>query len=236
MAQSQTALDRILESVPEPRRSETDRSLRQLSGDPNDPIFILFCSILDEAERSRTAGINAMRADLKPMFVEQSKIICSLYQPRTFKRLILFKSISWIIAPIVIAGLFLVGLNYLSRKQLKAIAGFTRDTDAIAAFTRSLEETRKLNVTAQATAGGILALGALLNTPDIKINKVGNEYQISGPGLSVVKTDSGGCALTLRNNTLDDLVEMDLLRAKVTRAHETLEEAEQNRQRATENP
>ena len=229
MAEHKTALDRILATVPEPQRSETDRGLRKLSADPNDPIFLLFSTILNESEKSRTAGINALRADLKPPTAELQKIGKALFTTGYIRRAVLGRLTLWLAMTVTTVILTLYGINYLSGKQLEELAPYTRNAEAIAALTKSLDETRKLNVTAQQTAAAMLGLATLLSSPDVTAAKTGDEWKIWGRGLTVAKTEAGEDFVLLRNHNLDELIKWEVLRQKIEPAREAAKKAEETR-------
>ena len=229
---SPTALERILAAVPEPQRIEASRRLHELAQNPDDPFYILFATILADAEKSRTAGITALRADLKPQTAELQKIGKALFTTGFVRRAILGRLALWLAMTATTVILTLWGINYLSGQQVNAIAPYIKNQNTLEAFTKSLDETNKLNRSAQKTAIAILAVSALLNTPDINIAKIAgsDKWIIWGRGLTVGKSDTGEEAVELKNNTLDDFVEMDLFRQKIEPARDALQKAETLRQ------
>ena len=223
-----TALERILAAVPEPQRIEASRRLHELAQNPDDPFYILFATILADAEKSRTAGITALRADLKPQTAELQKIGKALFTTGFVRRAILGRLALWLAMTATTATLTLWGINYLAGKQVDAIAPYIRNRETLEAFAQSLDETSKLNRSALKSAVSILAVAALVNTPDVKLGKDGDQWIIWGRGLKVSKTETGEDVVVLKNNTLDDFVETGLLEKSAT-AREALEQAEKLR-------
>ena len=224
---------KLLAMLPPDRRVELARALDvHCPGTEDDPFFLILAEILrheSETEKARTAGVNAVRADIKPIGAKLEEIGKALFTTGFIRRAILGRLALWLAMTVTTVVLTLYGIRYLATKQLEELAPYTRNAETIAALTKSLEETRKLNVTAQQTAAAMLGLATLLSSPDVTAAKTGDEWKIWGRGLTVAKTEAGEAFVLLRNHNLDELIKWEVLRQKIEPAREAAKKAEETR-------
>jgi hypothetical protein len=169
-----TARQRILASI-HGDKVAVDRKLREFSHDDNDPIFILFAEVLGHQRLSRK------------QHEEGREILNAIYHPRTWKKLLVLRVVSWLVIPAVLSVGFFALLNYqvnsLSTEQLKIVAGVTRDKETIGKFAQALQLSANLARDARANSESLMAFGLLLHSPGLSLTREGNGYRISGNNL-----------------------------------------------------
>lgn len=157
-----------------------DRQLRRMFTDDDDPILMLFVELMERQEMARKSIGETVHGAVRREHEEQRRILQAIYHPRTWKRLLASRILGWIVAPAVLAAVILWGLENISSKQLKVLSNFTRDTSTIMAFTDHMKTAAGLATEAQKNAETMLAVGALLNHPNLEITREGGNLRISG--------------------------------------------------------
>ena len=124
---------KLLAMLPPDRRVELARALDvHCPGTEDDPFFLILAEILrheSETEKARTAGVNAVRADIKPIGAKLEEIGKALFTTGFIRRAILGRLALWLAMTVTTVVLTLYGIRYLATKQLEELAPYTRNAE-----------------------------------------------------------------------------------------------------------